>query len=209
MILGSTEFHVYSVSIFPLTAHQYFHRRQDYIDVCRLHLALSLQISLCFQPSSGNQLSCTTLIYGIFISFVFIVGSKCPGSMDFVTQRQLLYYIFLRYRNIGSSSNFIEKQYLFIFSENRIDIFQSEKLENWHHARVVTVFRPPPNTMYSAQLWSPELHYIRNNFYIYFAGSDGNNANHRMYALRADDALSPMGSYNFMGKVAEAGRDLW
>ena len=35
-------------------------------------------------------------------------------------------------------------------------------------------------------LWAPEIHSIDGRWYIYFAASDGNNANHRVFVLVSD-----------------------
>jgi GH43 family beta-xylosidase len=66
----------------------------------------------------------------------------------------------------------------------------------------VVVFRAPPGTPYSRQVWAPELQRIRGRWVIHFAASDGDNANHRMYALvaRGDD---PQGRWELKGRVAE------
>jgi len=60
------------------------------------------------------------------------------------------------------------------------------------------------NKMYSADIWSPELHYIEANefgedmagWWLYFAADDGENTNHRLYCVRAltDDACGQYGS---------------
>jgi GH43 family beta-xylosidase len=55
-------------------------------------------------------------------------------------------------------------------------------------------------------LWAPELHHIGERWYVYYAASDGRTANHRMYALVADD---PLGPYESLGKVCDPGHDLW
>lgn len=51
-----------------------------------------------------------------------------------------------------------------------------------------------------AEVWAPELHYIRGSWYIYYAASDGRNKNHRMGVLRSmtDD---PQGEYEDMGQM--------
>jgi len=72
---------------------------------------------------------------------------------------------------------------------------------------VRTVFHPPADVAYSREIWAPELQRIRGRWYIYFAASDGVNANHRMYALQAvgDD---PQGDYVLKGRVGDPS-DRW
>lgn len=88
-----------------------------------------------------------------------------------------------------------------------IGVARARRLQDIGRVAMVTVWTPPPGSAYSHQVWAPELQYLRGRWTIYFAASDGNNANHRMYALEgpADDA---QGAYTFKGKVA-APTDRW
>lgn len=63
------------------------------------------------------------------------------------------------------------------------------------------VYRAPKGCEYSCEYWAPELHRIDGRWYIYVAADDGDNINHRMYALGAltDD---PCGPYEMLGKIA-------
>lgn len=69
------------------------------------------------------------------------------------------------------------------------------------------VWSPPAGKPYSKELWAPELHKMGEKWYIYVAADDGENRNHRMYALESATA-DPMGRYIFKGKVA-APSDKW
>ncbi len=74
------------------------------------------------------------------------------------------------------------------------------------------VYTPPATGPECCELWAPELHRIGEGdaarWYIYFAADDGNNNNHRMYALESagDD---PLGPYTNKGKVADSADDRW
>lgn len=50
-------------------------------------------------------------------------------------------------------------------------------------------------------IWAPELIFLNNRWYIYFAADDGNNANHRMYVIEST-GTNPQGSYNPPKKLA-------
>ena len=69
------------------------------------------------------------------------------------------------------------------------------------------VFSAPKGTMYSKQLWAPELHVIDGKCYIYVACDDGNNHNHRMYVLE-NGSSDPMDDYTMHGKIADE-TDRW
>ncbi len=88
-----------------------------------------------------------------------------------------------------------------------IGVAKARRLQDIGAAPVTAVYRPPPGSPYSRELWAPELQRIAGRWYIYFAASDGVNANHRMYALQAsgDD---PQGAYAFKGRVADPS-DTW
>lgn len=63
------------------------------------------------------------------------------------------------------------------------------------------------------EIWAPEIHFIDGNFYIYYAADSGNNADHRIFALRSTTG-SPTGPYTEAdtgfphGKLQEAS-DRW
>lgn len=75
------------------------------------------------------------------------------------------------------------------------------------HADCEVVWTPPSGSMYSKQIWAPELHYVQDRWYVYVAASNGENETHRMYVLSADSA-DPQGSYSFKGKIASPS-DRW
>ncbi|MGK0189721.1 MAG: GH43 family beta-xylosidase [Verrucomicrobiales bacterium] len=63
------------------------------------------------------------------------------------------------------------------------------------------VWRAPDSGPISREIWAPELHLLDGKWVIYFAASDGENANHLAYALRSktDD---PLGEYALHGPFA-------
>ncbi|WP_339278755.1 family 43 glycosylhydrolase [Paenibacillus sp. FSL W8-1187] len=87
---------------------------------------------------------------------------------------------------------------IMVMKSRTLDFRSAERKVVWH---------PPVGTAYSANLWAPEIQHVRGKWLIYFAADDGDNANHRMYALEAatDD---PMGEYAFKGKIADE-TDKW
>ena len=70
-----------------------------------------------------------------------------------------------------------------------------------YKSRILTDFRGAQHKMiYNiptglANLWAPEIHEIDGQVYIYFAMDDGNNDNHRMYVIKADDPNDLFGSW--------------
>lgn len=65
-----------------------------------------------------------------------------------------------------------------------------------------TVYTAPKDTMYSAEYWAPELHYINGEWYIYVAADDGNNHNHRMYVLKGT-SQNPRDPFEMVGQITD------
>jgi GH43 family beta-xylosidase len=68
------------------------------------------------------------------------------------------------------------------------------------HGPARRVWTPPRGTVYSREIWAPELHYLRNQWFIYFAADDGDNANHRMYVLEGS-TQNPQDPFVFRGEL--------
>ena len=62
------------------------------------------------------------------------------------------------------------------------------------------VWRAPKSGPYSKEVWAPELHRLDDRWYVYFAASDGDNANHRAYVLQSETA-DPLGAYRMHGPL--------
>jgi GH43 family beta-xylosidase len=88
-----------------------------------------------------------------------------------------------------------------------IYVSKTNKLQDIGKVSPERVWIPPQDAEYSKEIWAPELHYLDNKWYIYFAADDGNNANHRMYVLEGN-SQNPQGSYLFRGKIS-APTDRW
>lgn len=72
---------------------------------------------------------------------------------------------------------------------------------------------PVKDTMYSSNVWAPEMHYLKDTdgaykWYIYFAADNGTNANHRMYVLENANENPMTGTWEFKGKITDSS-DRW
>jgi GH43 family beta-xylosidase len=85
--------------------------------------------------------------------------------------------------------------------DGAIGIAMASRLQDIGIAPMVTVWTPPDRAAYSQELWAPELQFLQGKWYVYFAASDGNNQNHRMYVLQAESD-DPQKAYSFKGRVA-------
>ena len=91
---------------------------------------------------------------------------------------------------------------------NKLAIWKTKNIAKLKKAKSKTVFQPPPNTMYSKQLWAPEIHFINNAWYLYFAADDGKNENHRLYVLQNTSEDPMKGEWVFKGKLVDPS-DKW
>jgi GH43 family beta-xylosidase len=71
-------------------------------------------------------------------------------------------------------------------------IRKSRDITELRHAESRVVWRPPMTGPFSHEIWAPELHWIKNKWYIYFAADAGANETHRIWVLEnaSSDPLS-------------------
>lgn len=87
--------------------------------------------------------------------------------------------------------------------QDSVVIWKTDNLANLKSAQSKTIFKPEAGKPYSKEIWAPEIHYINNKWYIYFAADDGDNQNHRMYVLE-NSSVNPMqGQWVLKGKVGD------
>ncbi|WP_162915448.1 family 43 glycosylhydrolase [Paraflavitalea soli] len=91
---------------------------------------------------------------------------------------------------------------------SKLVILETKNLSELASARRYDVWTPPAGQPYSKNVWAPELHEINGKWYFYFAGDDGNNANHRMYVVENSSPTPVEGTWQMKGKVADP-TDQW
>ncbi|HYG37529.1 MAG TPA: glycoside hydrolase family 43 protein, partial [Cytophagales bacterium] len=91
---------------------------------------------------------------------------------------------------------------------NRIDIWKTKDLSDLENAERKNIWTPPANTMYSKEIWAPEIHFIDGKWYVYFAADNGKNENHRMYVLENSSSDPLSGEWVFKGKISDK-TDKW
>ena len=92
--------------------------------------------------------------------------------------------------------------------QDRLVLWKTKDLTQLKSAESKTVWTPPQGTMYSKELWAPEIHFIQGKWYLYFAAGNGENVTHKMYVLENDSVDPLKGEWIFKGKVAD-GNDKW
>ncbi len=91
---------------------------------------------------------------------------------------------------------------------NRIALWKTKKMSELKNAPVQNIWTAPPTGAGSKNIWAPEVHFINNKWYAYYAADDGNNANHRMYVLENSAADPLSGTWNEKGKISDP-TDKW
>ncbi|HWZ36517.1 MAG TPA: glycoside hydrolase family 43 protein [Mucilaginibacter sp.] len=82
-------------------------------------------------------------------------------------------------------------------------IRKTKDLSELRSAETKVIWTAPPNTMYSKELWAPELHFIQGKWYMYFAADDGKNDHHRMYVIENASADPMQGEWTFKGQIGD------
>ena len=91
---------------------------------------------------------------------------------------------------------------------NRVVIWKTKSLADLKTAEQKTIWQPPAGTMYSREIWAPEIHFLQGKWYVYFAADDGKNDNHRLYVIENPSADPMQGEWTFKGKISDA-TDKW
>ena len=91
---------------------------------------------------------------------------------------------------------------------SNIKIWKTKNIAELKNAPSKIVYTPPAKGPFSKDLWAPEIHYLNNKWYIYFAADSGNNRSHRLWVLEntAKDPLT--GTWEMKGKL-ETAKDKW
>jgi GH43 family beta-xylosidase len=84
---------------------------------------------------------------------------------------------------------------------NNITLVRTEKMSDLNKSTPKVVWTPPLTGLNSAEIWAPEIHKINNVWYIYYAASDGNNINHRMWVLENKSENPLQGSWVDKGEL--------
>ena len=84
-----------------------------------------------------------------------------------------------------------------------LSIWKAKSIIAIGNAERKVIWTPPIGTMYSKQIWAPELHFIQQKWYMYFAADDGDNKNHRMYVIENNHKDPTKGEWIFKGQITD------
>jgi GH43 family beta-xylosidase len=89
-----------------------------------------------------------------------------------------------------------------------ITLWKTKSIAALKTAEKKVLFTPPEKGPYSKEIWAPEIHFLRNKWYIYFAADSGNNVDHRLWVLENSSRDPLQGEWTMKGKLATPG-DKW
>lgn len=84
---------------------------------------------------------------------------------------------------------------------NSIRLYRTKNMSRLSTAQVKTIWLPPTTGMNSRNIWAPEIHFIDNKWYVYYAADDGNNDNHRMWVIENSSADPFTGEWIDQGEL--------
>ena len=91
---------------------------------------------------------------------------------------------------------------------NNITLWKTTCMGKLATAEKKVIFTPPATGPYSKNLWAPEIHFLNDKWYVYFAADCGDNNNHRMWVLENNSAEPLDGSWHLKGKIVTP-KDKW
>lgn len=93
---------------------------------------------------------------------------------------------------------------------DRIVLRRSETLPGLKDAEEITIWEKHEFGIMSEHIWAPELHYLDNKWYIYFAGGERENVwEIRPYVLECTDEDPLRGTWTEKGKMQRADGDIF
>lgn len=110
-------------------------------------------------------------------------------------------------KSTGADPWIIEKDGYYYFTHTtgkNLVLYKSKNFAELNKAPQQIVWEPPKGTLYSKNIWAPELHFIKGVWYLYFAADDGTNETHRIYVLQNKSKDPLTGVWKFKGQVTDA-----
>ncbi len=82
-----------------------------------------------------------------------------------------------------------------------LKLYRTKSLGDLSEAESKVVWTPPATGMNSKEIWAPEMHFIDDKWYFYYAADDGDNHNHRMWVLENASANPLEGEWTDKGQL--------
>lgn len=99
--------------------------------------------------------------------------------------------------------------YLTVTTGSNVTLWRSTSLVGLAAGERKTIRNPQDSGPSSKEVWAPELHFLDGKWYVYFAASNGDNRNHRMFVLENESADPFEGEFVEKGKICDPAADRW
>lgn len=96
----------------------------------------------------------------------------------------------------------LDKYYLTYTTGNNIKLYAAPEMTDIALGQSKIIWTPPATGGNSKNIWAPEIHFVNDKWYVYYAADDGNNDNHRMWVLENASANPFEGEWIDKGQLA-------
>ncbi len=80
-------------------------------------------------------------------------------------------------------------------------IWKTRHIGDLKTAKKKVIWTPPAEGSYSHDIWAPELHFLSEKWYVYFAADAGTNHSHRLWVLENPSSDPLQGTWTLKGKL--------
>lgn len=76
-----------------------------------------------------------------------------------------------------------DNYYVTFTTGSNITLYKSPEMSDIALGQSKIIWTPPVSGPNSKNIWAPEIHYVVDRWYVYYAADDGKNENHRMWVI--------------------------
>lgn len=91
--------------------------------------------------------------------------------------------------------------YLMFTTGNNLTLYRSDEMADLSEATRRVIWTPPASGPNSRNIWAPEIHKVGDKWIVYYAADDGDNRNHRMFAIENDSSDPIIGDWLDKGEI--------
>lgn len=87
-------------------------------------------------------------------------------------------------------------------TQHNLTLRKTRHIGELSKAEPKVIWTPEPGTAWCKDIWAPEIHHFGGKWYIYFSGHEGDQSNHRVWALENASPDPMLGTWTMKGKLA-------
>ena len=138
----------------------------------------------------------------IFLSTYVLFYTTCINkNYQTDTPHKNIYTNPIKEKGIEPWAIFHEGEYFYTEGyEDRIKLWRTKDLTDISNAESIDAWLPKDKSN-AYHLWGPEIHFINNKWYIYFAADDGYTDNHQIYVVENQSPNPFEGEFIMKGRI--------